>query len=252
MGAWPGAFLSLIEGAKGYLTTVTLEFWPLGADVILPPFTSRVTKQAVLSGCLPQLADLMKQKKAMKAMRVSALMRGNKALFSTGKVVIARLDEKLEGRIAVYVEDPSEAIEASMGCKGKVRVGPTELAFSVSRIDVEEANRLSIRLEAGKPFKMTIRTPLLLSTKLMTPPPLYGRKSVREIAPAYKLVPTPAYLLSAAAREWVGIVRGQQAAGNHVPYALGRAADVFMHELDYELKPVTALYKAQGGSTRKM
>ncbi|MCS7106508.1 MAG: CRISPR system precrRNA processing endoribonuclease RAMP protein Cas6 [Acidilobaceae archaeon] len=252
MGTLREFFLSLIDGARGYVITTTLEFVPPEADVILPPFTSRVTKQAIFSGCLPQLAELMKGRKAMKEARVTALMRGNMALFSTGKMVIARAGERLEGRVAIYAEDPSEALEASMGCKGKVRIGSESLFFSVSRIDVEEVKRLSIGLEAGRPFKMSIRTPLLLPIELMTPPRLRGRKSIRELGQAYKLVPTPAYLLSAAAREWIAIVRGEQARESYMPYAVGRAADVFMYELNYKLKPVTALYRSRDGKLSKV
>jgi len=237
-------FESLFDGVSGYIVTVRFTVTPL-SDVILPPMSSRLVKFIVVSSsCFGSVRGVVLSRSSFKPVTLFALRRGVRRLYSTldsNSPLSARAGEVLEGRVAVYTRDPL-SLSMLSGCDEIVELHGSKLRVSIREAVIEAVDSITAGVEAGKPFKLTIHTPLLLPSKLMTPPPLSTSKLVASLKGGYRLLPTPSYLLAAACREWIGVVRGERVEEHIAPYVMGRLADITIYELDANTKPVTTVY----------
>ena len=237
-------FESLFDGVSGYVVTVSLRITPL-SDVILPPMSSRFLKFLVFeSPCFSDVREIVGSRASFKPVTLSVLRRGGRRLYSTTEsqgLLVARAGEVLGGRIVVYSKD-FPRLQALSGCDGVVSFHGSNVAYTVDEVTVEEVGTITSGISRGSIFKLVIHTPLLLPTKLMTPPPLTGSRLITSIKGGYKLLPTPSYILSAACREWIGVVKGERVTEHIAPYVVGRLADIAIHEVDINIKPVTAVY----------
>jgi hypothetical protein len=237
-------FESVLEGASGYIVTIRFSITPL-SDVILPPMTSKLLKHIVLSSdCLSDIHGFVRSRASIKPVTLFALRRGSRRLYSTlGSEEPLRVHggEVLEGRVALYSRNPF-SISALSGCEGVVEFLGYKFAFSTREAVIEGVEGLDAGIARGKPFKLVIHTPLLLPTKIMTPPPLTSSKLVSSIKPGYRLLPTPSYIMAAACREWLGLVKGERVEGHIAPYVVGRLADIAFYEVDINIRPTTTVY----------
>jgi hypothetical protein len=237
-------FESVLEGASGYIVSVRFSITPL-SDAILPPMTSKLVKHIVLgSDCLSDIHGFVRSRASIKPVTIFALRRGSRRLYSTldsEELLVVRGGEVLEGRVAVYSKSPF-SISALSGCEGVVEFLGYKFAFSTREAVIEGVEGLDAGIARGRPFKLLIHTPLLLSPKIMTPPPLSSSKLVSTIKPGYRLLPTPSYIMAAACREWLGLVKGERVEGHIAPYILGRLADITFYEVDLNIKPTTIIY----------
>jgi len=233
----------LLDGASGYIATIDVLVIPL-EPLVLPHMSSRLLKYVVAeSPCFQPIRDIVLSKAAFKPVTLSALRRGAARIYTrAGRTpYIARAGEILEGRIAIYTRG-TPSLSWLLGCSETIKYLGSKLRVATLKAVVERVEDITAGVEAGKPFKLAIHTPLLLPSKLMTPPPLSTTKFAESLKGGYKLLPTPSYLLAAACREWIGVVRGEQVEGHPAPYVVGRLADIAIHELDANIKPVTAVY----------
>jgi len=237
-------FESLFDGVSGYIVTVRFTVTPL-SDVILPPMSSRLVKFIVVSSsCFGSVRGVVLSKSSFKPVTLFTLRRGARRLYSTAdssSPLSARAGEALEGRVAVYTRDPL-SLSMLSGCDEIVEFHGSKLRVSIREAVIEAVDSITAGVEAGKPFKLTMHTPLLLPSKLMTPPPLSTSKLVASLKGGYRLLPTPSYVLAAACREWIGVVRGERVEEHIAPYVIGRLADITIYELDANTKPVTTVY----------
>lgn len=235
---------SLLEGVSGYVITLSLRLTPL-SDVILPPMSSRLLKYLVFeSPCFSDIRGIINSRSSFKNVTLFAIRRGGRRLYSTRErqdPLVARSGEVLLARLALYSRElPS--YQALFGCNGVLRFSGSSIAYSIDEVTIEDVNSITVNLSKGSTFKLVIHTPLLLPSKLMTPPPLTVSKLISSIKSGYRLLPTPSYILSAACREWIGVVRGERVREHIAPYVLGRLADIAIYELDVNIKPVTVIY----------
>ena len=246
-------FESLFDNVSGYVVTISLKITPL-SDVILPPMSSRFLKFLVFeSRCFADIRDVVGSRASFKGVTLFALRRGVRRLYSTTdsqSLLVVRAGEVLSGRLAVYSRDFPHLLALS-GCEDVVNFHGSSVAYSIEEVIVEDVSTLSLGITRGSIFKLIIHTPLLLPTKLMTPPPLTGSKLISSIKSGYRLLPTPSYILSAACREWLGIVKNEKVEGHIAPYVVGRISDIAVHEIDANIKPVTVVYgKNEKGKPR--
>lgn len=242
-------FHTLIEEIDGYVVTLTLRF-TVHRDTILPPFTSRVLKTLLQrEECLEPFRRLYESRRSFKPVRLSVLRAGERVLYQTEEraqrgPLTSRAGDSLEGSIAAYTRgDPFQLATQAAGCSGRLPPPLDGLTFEAVEARVESVSTLTAGITGGEPFKLVIRTPLLIDTKLMTPPPLQGRKVVKT-RQAYRLLPTPSYIASAATRLWLATAKNIEdlAAEAWIAYAVGRLSDVLVAEIDYKIRPVTVIY----------
>ena len=252
-------FNTVIEGVDGFVVTVAFRFTAL-RDAVLPPFTGRVLKHLLYtSECLRGLRRLYDSRRSFKPVRLSVLRQGSRRLFQTVETadrgpLRVRAGASMTGVVSAYTRgDPFSAVVDAAGCSGRLAAPLDSLAFEAIEARVEEASQLTAGIEAGRPFKLVIHTPLLIDTKVMSPPPLIGRRILKS-RQAYRLLPTPAYIAAAATRLWLALVKGvtDLKAEAWIPYAVGRLSDILVAEIDYKIRPVTAIYgKDDNGKLRK-
>jgi len=235
---------SVFDGVSGYIVSIDVLVAPL-APLVLPHMSSRLLKYVVVeSSCFSSIRDVVLSESSFKPVTLFALRRGVRRLYSTldySLPQVAKAGEVLEGRIAVYTRG-SPSLSGLLGCDEIVEFHGLKLRVATRGATIESVEDITAGVEAGKPFKLTIHTPLLLPSKLMTPPPLSTSKLAASLKGGYRLLPTPSYVLAAACREWIGVVRGERVEGHIAPYVIGRLADITIYELDANTKPVTTVY----------
>ncbi|GAB6148796.1 CRISPR system precrRNA processing endoribonuclease RAMP protein Cas6 [Stetteria hydrogenophila] len=252
-------FHTLLEGVGGFVVSVSVRFTAL-RDVVLPPFTGRVLKTLLhASPCMEALRGLYASRPTQRPVRLTALRLGWRRLYQTvdsaGRGPLrVRAGSTLRGVVSAIVRgDPFAVVGDAGGCSGRLPAPLDGLSFEVEEVKLETVEGLTAGVRAGEEFKLVIHTPLLLDTKLMTPPVLVDSSLVK-VGQAYRLLPTPSYIAAAAVRLWLALARGERdlKAESWIPYAVGRLSDVLVAEVDYKLKPVTAIYgRAGDGGLRK-
>ena len=219
--------------------------------MIAPPFTSKLVK-SIIECCenykfISEVYE--KPVGGFRRVRYSVLFsRGGNPLYNTpgSRGVIQLLPwEDYNCRVTMVLdrsETPmaAEALEFSGYVKtpfGEVLVTPSSLSI----VD------LSSLLKAEPPSLVRVRmlTPTLIPQKLMMPP--WASEKARKIATRYKLIPTPGLMSSSALRVIAGLSGNDAVVKEHINYYLGRAVDQVVVEMDYNIRPETAIY-GRGGS----
>ena len=253
---------SKLQGSfKGFIVTTTMAV-TFESDAILPPFTSRTVKSIVgKASCLESVRKLYSSRKSMKPVTLSPLYRGFKPLYVTltggggqsRPSMTVRGGEILKATISVYAGDSellNSILEDLASCGERVDIGYASAYIEPLEVNMVRVEDLESNAVSRGPFKLIIETPLILSTKVMTPPRLRGNKVIEETRDAYRLLPTPSYILSYAARLVMGLGKGPP--DPKVQYMVGRLADVMVSEIDYNVKPETALYSGKKGKFLKV
>jgi len=238
-------FAASLRG-EGFVGVVTVRLEPL-RDALLPPFTSRTAKSILMkSSCLEPLRSLYLARQRFKPVSVRVLRRGGARLYRAGScegggVIEVSRGETLHMEVGFYTASP---LPAAPFCSEEVDVGYAGFALSVEGLEVRSVEQLGSP-EGWERLALRFHTPTTIATKVMMPPlksaPRLARK-LREAREAYRLLPTPSYLLAQAARQWMALVKDGDPNEAPLPYAVGRIADVAVAEVGYRLKPVTACY----------
>ncbi len=228
---------------SGYLSRYIFRVEPMRGDVILPPFTGRVTKSIVANmNCMKLVWEIYQSRTKFRPVTFKALRDGlGRPVYKRGdsdRPLLLRSGRPLFMEVALYSGEalllPCNREEVDLGY-GRVMVDPVEA--SMVRLDTlgrENYDTVTIR----------ITTPMTISSKIMMPPVPPGSRIGRLLSGAremYRLLPTPGYMMAQALRQWLGVVNNVQE-DTMLHYYLGRVADILVAEADYRLKPETVLY----------
>ncbi len=239
-------YKSVFKNADGFLVTLKFKLH-FKSNVILPPFTSRITKFILYSSnCLRGLRKLYESRSKFRPVTLSTLYTlAGKPLYKRGgrnQPILAREGMVLTAYIAYFVRGEIPLGNAIYECEGSVGEPFSNIEFSTWEVEVASLSSLSLGLDKGNIIRVDFETPLVMSTKIMTPPPLRANPIIRKTPNEYRLLPTPGYVAASAMRVWLGVVHGVNPDDYHAPYGVGRLADIFMPEVDYRLRPVTVVY----------
>ena len=250
-------YSSVLEDVAGVAFRGVFEVEFLG-DAVLPPFTSKVVKSLLVrAGCLEPLRRLYEGAGSFRpvTLRVLRTLGGRRLYKLAGgrRVLTARRGTVYLAEIDAVARGPGEL--GFFGCGGEeVDLGFARVHLRLREAEVRSLADLSLP-ETGV-YRLGIHTPLLLTTKIMAPRSWRSSglgRLLRRAEEAYRLLPTPGYIMAQAMRQWVAMVRGEEADLSPAPYGVGRLADLLVAELDFRLRPVTALYGRSGeGGARKV
>ena len=110
---------------------------------------------------------------------------------------------------------------------------------------------LTLNMESSQIARLTLHTPTLPLTKLMTPPNLKASKLVRSLENLYKLTVTQAYICSEATRLRLALVKDVNPAQSPTPYYVVRVATQ-QWGVDAQLKPETVIYGEEDEKIRRI
>ncbi len=213
-------------------------------DYVLPPLSSKVVKYVVeSSGCgLSKFGGGF-----MKPLSISMLFLDGRPLYSYvglggftpvsvvgGSVLTFRIS--LVGSLNDVDVNVFKSIEGLWNTPYGV--------FDIYLKELEVLHLSSLGLGLSRFFKVSFITPTVLTSKYMLPPTLKSRSS--ELPERHRLLPQPSFILSYLLRLWNSVASPEervphQSAGDWEAYKLGRLADVTITEVNYSLRPTTAV-----------
>ena len=202
------------------------------SDVIVPPFTSKVTRTAfsVLTGTVPSFS---------RRASFSVLFRGLSPLFRTIKrgedasrvKLIVKQGEELWARCSLLIKEDFQLPQPH----AFLEFGGARFEARVMGVNISEINNMSLEYEK---FEVNFLTPTLLSVP--------GRGVFlreRGIKRRYKLIPD----LPLALALLVYDLKHIGVPVDTTPMRIFRWAYKAIAELDYSIKPVTVLYTIKEG-----
>ena len=247
----PRLYKSIIDNAEGYVVEILFELL-FNRDSILPPFTSRTMRSILFKAtCLRDVASLYVKSKSHKPVTLRVLRADGRPLYklysksgSESKPYIVKAGNKLQGALAFYKKTLDNTIYEVFACDDDVDIGYAEIHVQAVKLNIYNIKEFSLDIDSS--YKVSFITPLLITTKTMTPPTIRNLRLwriIKESRQAYRLFPTPGYILSQAMRQWLALVQGIEPSKFWYPYSIGRLGDVLAAETDYQLTPVTAFYR---------
>lgn len=237
----------IFEKAEGFVARLKLAVY--SADtILLPPFTSRVIKHVV--SVEPELSFLLRlyeERGSFRRVTFSPLYANGKPLFKvSGRegVLTLRPGSTYYGSITIVSRDFSLVDRLASFSGGRVRTSYGVLNVEPVELSFERLKTLSLGID--RYFRVRFLTPTILTTKLMTPPPMGGRRVIAKAPERHRLLPTPSYVMASAARLWIALALNDDPRGSWLPYKIGRMADVLVAEVDQAVRCVTAIYGGSG------
>jgi len=251
-------FKTLFEDIGGYIVRLRVRF-RFEEDTILPPFTSKLTKTLIYSSdCFKALRRRYESRRKFRPVTLSTLhYLSGRSIYKkengSNKPLLAKRGMILEAHIAHYTSKDPFDLGETFGCSGTLPPPFENVVFSVDEAIVEQLDLISSGLQDAQAVKIDFKTPLIVSTKVMTPPFPKIKTILEKVPNEYRLLPTPAYIAASAMRLWLAIVKGVDPDEYFTPYAIGRLADVLLPEINYKLRPVTVIYgRDEAGRLRKI
>ena len=110
---------------------------------------------------------------------------------------------------------------------------------------------LTLNMESSQIARLTLHTPTLPLTKLMTPPNLKASKLVRSLENLYKLTVTQAYICSEATRLQLALKRHKPSTKPNT-ILRSESRDITIGEVDAQLKPETVIYGGEDEKIRRI
>ncbi|QIW22823.1 CRISPR system precrRNA processing endoribonuclease RAMP protein Cas6 [Sulfolobus sp. S-194] len=204
-------------------------------DVILPPLSSKVVKNLILSSkLLPSLSNLVQSGMKNKPIFISNLGKNGFRLFSTGKPISVKTGEILNFFISFPYYD-GFFTELSSG-SFKTEYG--KFFIELEQLEVIELN--SIKGVSEGNFYIKFVTPALLSSKVLLPPSL--KEKYKNVNPGYSLIPSVGLVVSYAYR----IYRALYGNTSNIEleskaFKLGILSNSLSRVVGYKLKPLTVV-----------
>jgi len=220
---------------EALLVTVRMVVTPL-SDCVLPPFTSKVTRTAfaALTGLPPESPE-------KRAASFSLLFREGKPLYREleprgrgeprAVELSAMAGERLECRCSLLSPEPPPLPRPS----ARFKFGAAEMEAAVEHVEVARASEVA--LDLPRKFVVRFLTPTLLPVPGRGP--LLKELGVRR---RYKLLPDLPLALALLAHDLR--LRGVLDAN---PRRVRKWAELALAEVDYRVRPVTALYTVKDG-----
>lgn len=205
-------------------------------DCVGPPVTSKVLKYC-LESVIPR-----KVLKSLSNASISMLFDGSRPLYSTTdskSPVHLRAGRTYIGRVSVIDSTPEFLERVSTSGFQSFQCTSPYGRFTVEFEEFSVAPLESLDMDLPVVFKLSFLTPMVLSSKLMCPPPL-----AEKVNPMHKLVPQPSLIFSHLLKMWNTFAKPEHKLGKPsewAPYILGRQVDLVLAELDYRIKPETVV-----------
>ena len=220
----------------------TLRVVPL-RDMILPPASSKVLKEVILDhgGLLARLLS----GRGFRRIRISMLYRPGrtpKPLYSLHKPVqstplTVRRGEDLRATICVVgsLNEVQELIENPLSGSFDTSYGP--IRMDMLEFEVVSEDNLSLGEPTGV-LRLEFRTPAILSNRI-----LLCVESERKTPLLHKLLPSPGIVVSYLVKTWNKLMDNPIYVKGSIidPCIIAKAADIYIAELDFNLKPVTVV-----------
>lgn len=211
-------------------------------DVIAPPLTSKILKQMLIKSS-EWFRQMVTTKSPFKPIFISNLYSSGRPLYSWPGIkrpIKLIKGQKYVGRVTVCA-DPN-AIFTLSEINGALTSYGQSYYVEPTSINVVSFKALKAPIKSGAPFKLVFKTPTLISVKHMMPPPLLGKG----LPNLYKLVPTPSMIFAYLTRLWNAVAPPahripNKSASNWSAYVVGRLADLVITEIDYWIRPATAI-----------
>jgi len=206
------------------------------SDCILPPFTSKVTRTAFTA-----LTGLPPVPPRRRAASFSVLFREGRPLYRElepqgrgeplAVELFARAGERLECRCSLLSPGPPPLPQPS----ARFKFGAAEMEAVVEQVEVVRVSEVA--LDPPRKFVVRFLTPTLLPVPGRGP--LLRKMGVRR---RYKLLPDLPLALALLAHDL-----RLQGVLDVSPARLRRWAELALAEVDYRVRPVTALYTVRDG-----
>ncbi len=221
-----------------YLVTLRIRLTPL-QDLVLPPLPSKLVKAVILAHGGP-LARLL-ARRGFKPLRIAMPRLNGKPLYQTTDrrdLLMARKGEAMETSITAALPE-EEAAELAWNPPD----GVYETPYSGAKVQVETLEASMETIDSislggpGRTLRLDFQTTTLLTNRVLLP----GEAPAPRM---HRLYPSPGLLAAYTLRLWnrvsprkIYIIDGwsQDAA------MLARIAEVYMAELDHQIKPETVV-----------
>lgn len=212
-------------------------------DVVLPPITSKVVKYVIESSnsCLRGFTGVVG---SFKPISMSMLSLNDRPLYSTidrREPISVTAGTPLSFRLSIASRN-SLSLDYFKSIEGFWRTPYGDFELVLNELEVIKLSYLGMDL--SKFFKISFTTPAIITAKYMVPPTLRARS--RELPERHRLMPQPSFIFSYLLRLWNSIAAPEeripnQSAGDWEAYKLGRLADVTLAEVNYSVRPITAI-----------
>jgi hypothetical protein len=239
-----------------FVVTVWLWVEVLG-DAVLPPVSSKVLKFIVEAGG-GRLGGVVAGRVGYKPVFVSMLYRGFRPLYSTGdRVASVGAGVVLAGRVSVLSGDDRVLVEVG-GLEGVWGTPYGRFRVWIDRVEAVSLDSLSLPSPAGGPtgvLRVEARTPVVVTSKTLL---ASDASAARRIPQLYRLLPSPGLIAAQSFRLWNRVVPPEYRfvfvdGWNRDAYMVSRAAEIYMAELDYNIKPETVVVgRDQRGRLRRV
>lgn len=205
------------------------------SDVILPPLSSKVVKNLILSSkLLPSLSSLVQSGMKNKPLFISNLGKNGFRLFSTGKPISVKAGEILNFFISFPYYDGFFTELSS----GSFETGYGKFFIELEQLEVIELS--SIKGVSEGNFYVKFVTPALLSSKVLLPPSL--KEKYKNVNPGYSLIPSVGLIVSYAYRVYRALYGNTSNMELDLKsFRLGVLSNSLSRVIGYKLKPLTVV-----------
>ena len=212
---------------------------------LLPPWTGKVVKTLVLGEpCMEPVRGVFGVARSFKPARVTPLYRDGRSLYRTGREgspLVAGPGEELYAEVSFVSSNPLAAHQVG-SCMGRVPPPWEGLRYRVVGVEARRVSSLGADIGRGQRVRIELRTPTLLATKTPLPPVTWARRLSRLVPPAHRLVPSPGYILAAAARTLEGALLGEEAVLSPLSWRAYLLGEVGVAEEAFSLRAETVMY----------
>ncbi|PNV81156.1 MAG: hypothetical protein C0179_04160 [Fervidicoccus sp.] len=219
--------------------------------IMLPPLSSNLLKAAVASSeDLRDIWEMYAESKRPRKVLYKALRlpgSGGRLVALEGKKGLLHMDpDKFYEAEIVLISDSNALMSYLPKPYVSVKTPYGEVELEVTTIDIIR----EIPASTAGSVRVRFLTPTILSKKIATPPWLSKRASA--LKDSYSLLPTPGLLAGSVLKNLLEHLGEIGKKDQRVPYMALRFFDLFVEEVDHELKPVTVLLgKDDKGNMRR-
>ncbi len=218
-------------------------------DCIAPPFTSKILKYIIESSReLKYIKELLSSSKSFKPIVFTPLLVNGRPLYSrkgNSRFLELKSGTTYNARISFITSNAnvSTYIDELMLLTNRFKTPYGE--FHVQVTDIEVVHFSYLHLDFDKYFKIRFITPVILTNKLMMPPPL--KVHSHKVPERHRLIPTPSYIFNYLIRLWNSFVPDDMrlpkpGSDLWAAYKFGRISDIILTEVDYSIRPETVIY----------
>ncbi|WP_228009358.1 CRISPR system precrRNA processing endoribonuclease RAMP protein Cas6 [Fervidicoccus fontis] len=219
--------------------------------IMLPPLSSNLLKAAVASSeDLRDIWEMYAESKRPRKVLYKALRlpgSGGRLIALEGKKGLLHMDpDKFYEAEIVLISDSNALMSYLPKPYVSVKTPYGEVELEVTTIDIIR----EVPASTAGSVRVRFLTPTILSKKIATPPWLSKRASA--LKDSYSLLPTPGLLAGSVLKNLLEHLGEIGKKDQRVPYMALRFFDLFVEEVDHELKPVTVLLgKDDKGNMRR-